>query len=203
MSFELLIDICPPGTMDKTLEHLSEMQKVASTLGNITAEAIWTTEFGEADQVISLWRLSDKTTSHDRIETSHLRPSPSIDKHIRISRRLKLEFPFDNQFVDGHFYDFRTYTLYPGMREKFLKHMQKALPVRTQYSRNVGVWTPVDGNSDQIIHIWAYRDLADRARARAGAWQEPDWRSYLDHIFPLIRQMQNALLMPVKFSAMQ
>jgi len=77
------------------------------------------------------------------------------------------------------------------------------LPVRTQYSRNVGVWTPVDGNSDQIIHIWAYRDLADRARARAGAWQEPEWHSYLDHIFPLIRQMQNALLMPVKFSAMQ
>jgi hypothetical protein len=203
MSFELLIDICPPGTMDKTLDQLSEMHKLALASGNINAEAIWTTEFGEADQVISLWRLPNKTASHDRIETTHLCPPPSTDKHIRISRRLQLEFPFDNQFAGGHFYDFRTYTLYTGMRENFLKHMKKAMPVRTRHSRNVGVWTPVDGNTDQIIHVWAYRDLADRARARAGAWQEPEWRSYLDHIFPLIRQMQNALLMPVKFSPMQ
>jgi len=203
MTFELLIDTCRPGTLDDALKSLDLEGQMADKQAREKLEAAWTTEFGEADQVISLWRLPDHEISAGQTSPAQSMGHAGTSDLVRKTRRLQLEMPFDKQFTGGHFYDYRTYTLHPGARDIFMGHMRKVLPVRTRHSRNVGVWTPLDGNRDQIIHLWAYRDLADRARARAAAWQEPAWQAYLAHIFPLVLRMQNAMLVPAPFSPMQ
>ena len=45
--------------------------------------------------------------------------------------------------------DLRTYTLVPGKQ-----------------ARNVGVWQTGMGQLDEAVHLWAYRDLGDRAAVR-------------------------------------
>ena len=76
--------------------------------------------------------------------------------------------------------------------------MKKVMPVREKHSPNLGIWTPLTGSPDRIVHLWAYRDLAHRTEARAGVAKEPEWKTYLDKIMPLLRSMTSMLLMPVK-----
>jgi hypothetical protein len=195
MQFELTIDTCAPGTEKTALEALSAGLRVPSTPGEPVLEGSWTTEFGEVGQVLSLWSVPDD---------SALRvPNELPATVIRETRRLKPEFPFDREFAGGHVYDFRVYTLRVGMRDRFLEHMRQAMPLRKQFSRNVGIWTPLTGNRDQIFHIWAYRDLAERKQVRMATSGEQEWNAYLREIFPLTLRMQNALLVPAGFSPMQ
>lgn len=194
MYFELFIDTCAPGC---TAHALDAVAARASAGDNHALEAAWSTEFGEADQVLSLWSApqgpGSRRTEHDDLPAT-------VSRDIRV---LRAEMPFDRAFTGGHVYDMRVYTLHVGMRETFMAHMREALPARMKHSRNVGVWTPLTGNRDQVIHVWAYRDLAERNAARAAAWQESSWQGYLKEIFPLTLRMRNALLVPASFSPMQ
>jgi len=197
--FELWTDTCAPGTTDAAVDALAAD---ASATGAMRLEAVWNTEFGETDQVLSLWSAPVTTTATSTAGAV----APVIAPGASFSREklgLHLELPFDRNFAGGHFYDLRMYTLRPGARDAFMSHMRAALPVRKKHSRNVGVWTPLTGYPDRIFHIWAYRDLADRNRARSKAWQEPDWQQYLEQIFPLTLRMQTALLVPASLSPMQ
>jgi len=164
----------------------------------------WTTEFGAVDQVVSLWRATvpfEPASHDDRLFSPPLDCPERLDH--RVSELLTCVFP-GLERAEGHaFYDFRRYTLRPGTRGQFLEFMAAALPVRRQHSHNVGVWVPVTGNPDQIIHVWAYRDLAHRNQARAGAWAEPAWQEYLRKIEPLLLRMRTDMLAPLGFSPLR
>jgi hypothetical protein len=59
--------------------------------------------------------------------------------------------------------DHRTYELQPGRRREFLALYEKeGLPVQKKHLGNlVGFFTTEVGNVNEIVHIWAYEDLAD------------------------------------------
>lgn len=202
MKFELTIDLCQPGTMGLALSALESAAGAAGAAHGLKLEASWQTEFGAADEVVSLWSAAG-ADSADAPEAARFLSTPLTASSTRQHKPLSLEMPFDNDFKGGHIYDFRHYRLKQGARETFLQHMGQALPVRKRHSRNVGVWTPRAGERDQVIHVWAYQDLSDRDRARRDAWQEDLWQAYLAQIFPLTERMQNALLVPAPFSPMQ
>jgi len=195
MRYVLWTLVCAPGANARGLAALEEAARGAAPWRLVAA---WNTEFGETGEILALWNLAD-----DAAADAHGPAFPATPQ-VQLERvPLEAEFPCDFDFTGGHLYDFRCYTLAPGARDAFLEHMRAALPARKRHSRNVGVWTPSAGNRDQIIHIWAYRDLAERDRARGAAWQEPAWLAYLEHIFPLTRRMRTALLVPAPFSPMQ
>ena len=202
MEFELTIDLCQPGTIELTLGALEAFAETARATQGLYLEASWQTDFGATDEIVSLWSTRDDR-SVNAAGIARFLAAPLTASSTRQHRPLSLEMPFDNNFKGGHIYDFRQYRLKPGTLEKFLQHMSQALPVRKRHSRNVGVWTLRSGPRDQIIHVWAYKDLADRDRARREAWREDLWQVYLSRIFPLTERMQNALLTPVAFSPMQ
>ncbi len=196
MRFELWTDTCAPGTVPAAVAALGAGAAAAAPK---RLEALWNTEFGETDQVISLWSIADESGAPAGVD-------PALPAGLAITRQIRpmqLELPYDREFTGGHIYDFRFYTLRPGARDAFMAEMRAVLPVRKRHSSNVGVWTPLAGNPDQVLHIWAYRDLADRNRARAAAWAEPAWQRYLQAVFPLLVRMQTALLVPAPASPMQ
>ena len=61
-------------------------------------------------------------------------------------------------------FDHPTYEQQPGRRRDFLALYEKeGLPVQKKHRGNLGgFFTTEIGKVDEIVHIWAYVDLADR-----------------------------------------
>ncbi len=98
--------------------------------------------------------------------------------------------------------DHRTYTLHPGKLKSFLEvYGSKGYPIQTKYLGEPWGWfTSMDiGELNQVVHMWAYEDLADRAKRRAALQADPAWGEYLAAATPLIQHMVNKILSPAPF----
>jgi len=100
-------------------------------------------------------------------------------------------------------YEQRTYTLHPGKVPEYLQHMKAVLAVREKYSKLVGFWSTEIGELNQVVHIWAYDDLAHRAEVRAAVAKEPEWQAFLGKIHPLLLRMESKILTPADFSPLR
>jgi NIPSNAP protein len=69
--------------------------------------------------------------------------------------------------------DHRAYERQPGRLREFLALYEKeGLPVQKKHLGNlVGFFTTEVGNVNEIVHIWAYEDLADRTPGGAPQWR--------------------------------
>jgi hypothetical protein len=56
---------------------------------------------------------------------------------------------------------------------------------------------------NEVVHLWVYRDLNDRAAARAKMASEPEWQSFLAKSTPLLATMQAVVLIPAAFSPLR
>lgn len=66
-------------------------------------------------------------------------------------------------------YDHRTYTLKPlKMGKRLTLYEECALPVQQKYLGNlIGFFQSETGELNQVVHLWGFTDLNDRARHRA------------------------------------
>src|SRR2546429_588176 len=127
-------------------------------------------------------------------------------------------------------YELRTYTLQPGKQPEYLKLNAEVgrkirgdkygkfeagklggwltlakgvLRSREKYSRNVCYWQTEAGQLNEAVHLWVYKDLNERAAARAKALGDPDWQAFLGKALPLLMSMQSAVLIPTTVSPMK
>jgi len=56
---------------------------------------------------------------------------------------------------------------------------------------------------NEVVHMWVYRDLNDRAAARAKMAPEPEWQAFLGKSTSLLANMQAIVLNPAPFSPMR
>ncbi len=93
--------------------------------------------------------------------------------------------------------DHRTYTLHPGRMKSFLEiYASHGWPLQQQYLGDcVGWYTSTDiGQLNQVVHLWRYRDLADRASRRAAMLADPAWPLYAEAVYALIQHQENKIL---------
>lgn len=72
-------------------------------------------------------------------------------------------------------YEFRTYTLKPRSLAEVEKRYAEAYEYRKKYSPLAAFWHTEVGPLNEIIHVWGYKDLAERARIRAEAAKDANW----------------------------
>lgn len=96
----------------------------------------------------------------------------------------------------------RIYSFKVGGTVEFLRiYEAQGLELQRRIlGRMVGYFTTEFGELHQIVHLWAYRGLAERSRRRAQLAQEPAWRAFQKKTAPLIVRQENRLLMPAPFS---
>lgn len=94
-------------------------------------------------------------------------------------------------------YEVRTYTLKPGSVAQWEANFAAALPSRTKHSELAGLWHTEIGPLNQVVHIWPYEDLQQRAEIRAKASQEPDWPPKGGD---LLLNMASEIFIPAAFS---
>jgi hypothetical protein len=95
----------------------------------------------------------------------------------------------------------RTYTLHPGKTQTYFSlYASEGLAVQLEYLRRpIGYYTTELGTLNQVIHMWAYDDLNDRAQRRALLKKDVRWTAYVEKILPLIQQQESKILVPAPF----
>jgi hypothetical protein len=65
------------------------------------------------------------------------------------------------------------------------------------------VWTTEIAQLNEVVHMWAFKDLNDRAAARAKLGQNADWQTFVGKSVPLLAHMQSIILLPASHSPMK
>lgn len=95
----------------------------------------------------------------------------------------------------------RIYTLQPGTTAEYLRlYEAEGMAIQTRIlGRMVGYFTTEVGPLNQVIHLWAYDDMEDRAKRRAQMAADPGWQAYVKQVRPFVNTQENKILTPAPF----
>jgi hypothetical protein len=96
----------------------------------------------------------------------------------------------------------RIYTLHPGKVAEMVRlYGEEGLPLQQRYlGKFIGYFTTETGNLNQVVFLWGYDSLDDRAARRDRLAQDPDWQRYLTKVVALLVNQENRILKPTSFS---
>ncbi len=170
----------------------------------------WTSEFGTLNQYVHLWeypsldertRLRGELAKNDEWTKGYvtqIRPLIVSQETKVLLPVLPLQPPQDR----GNVYELRWYRVQTGRVGEWLEHFKAVMPTREKYMRRAGLWQTDLGPLNEVVHMWVYRDLNERADARARLGQDPAWQKFLAASVSLLAHMQAAVLLPTPPSPM-
>ena len=211
MIYELRTYTLTPGTLPEYLKlNLEVGRKIrGDNYGRLAGS--WTSEFGTLNQYVHLWAYPDfaerdrlrgelqKNEAWTKEYVPQIRPLIMAQENKILSAVLPLKPPA----TAGHVYELRSYRAQTGKAGEWLGHFKAIMPTREKYSKNVGVWQTEMGQLNEAVHLWAYRDLNDRAATRAKVMEDPEWQAFLKKATPLLLEMRSVVLNPTPASPMQ
>lgn len=201
MIIEMRTYLLKPGTVPAFEERFAEAlpQRLQfSRLG-----AFWRSEIGTLNQVIHVWPYRD-FDERERVGEAARKTGkwpPNVQEFI-LSQESKIlqPAPFSPPLEErklGNIYEIRTYTCLPRTIPIVLERWALVIGERVKLSPLAGCWHSVVGPLNQFIHVWPYRDLAERERIRAEALKSGKWPPQTREF--LMRQ-ENAIVVPAPFS---
>ena len=77
--------------------------------------------------------------------------------------------------------DHRTYTVRPGtMAKQMALYQEYVLKAQTRHlGQPLAYLITESGEVNTYIHIWVYKDAADRATKRAAMQADPEWQTFM------------------------
>ena len=96
----------------------------------------------------------------------------------------------------------RIYTLHPGKVAEMVRlYGEEGLALQERYlGKFIGYFTTETGNLNQVVFMWGFESLDDRAARRERMAQDPAWQRYLAKVTPLLLSQENRILRPTSFS---
>ncbi|MEN9783655.1 MAG: hypothetical protein RJA24_998 [Pseudomonadota bacterium] len=94
-------------------------------------------------------------------------------------------------------YEVRTYDIKPKSLGEVEKRFGEAYEFRKKLSPLAAFWHTEIGPLNQIIHVWPYKDIAERDRIRAEAVASGNWPPKIGEF---IVNMRSEIFVPFKFS---
>eukprot|EP00112_Aurelia_sp_Birch-Aquarium-sp1_P006563 Seg1721.10 transcript_id=Seg1721.10/GoldUCD/mRNA.D3Y31 product="Protein NipSnap 1" protein_id=Seg1721.10/GoldUCD/D3Y31 len=211
--YELQFHYVKPECMSDYLELVSQMLPKFDNNEKFPAKLVgsWTTQYGELDQVVHLWSykggyksVSDAkhflATDQEFLDFAKTRSTLMR----RRQNQLLHEFSFwgEPQLREpSHIYELRSYSLKAGTLIEWGNNWGLAIKIRQKDA--VGGFFSQIGELYQVHHIWAYKDLSHRKKAREIMWQEPAWGDCVANTVPLVNHMESRILVPASYSPMQ
>ena len=98
--------------------------------------------------------------------------------------------------MSGPLIDHRIYTILPRKMGQFLEVFDRlAMPVLLQtLGTPVGFYMSHVGSLNQVVHLWAYEDMADYERRCSARDTHPDFAAYLKASEGLIVAQEDRLI---------
>jgi hypothetical protein len=174
-------------------------------------EGFWYSEFGTLNQLVHLWTY-ESAAERDRLRGELARNEAWMKEYLpqvrpflvaQENKILAPAVPPTPPTDSGNVYELRWYRTHVGRAADWIEMFKAVLPAREKYMRRVGVWTTEVGPLNEVVHMWVFRDLNERAAARAKLAQDPQWQAFLAKSSALLAHMQAAILLPAPWSAMK
>ena len=185
--YEIRTYTLKPGTRDEFErlfgEALVDRVKI-SPLG-----AYWHSTFGPLHQVIHVWPYQSMDHRQEcRRKALATGKWPAKVQHLMLKRENEIvtPAPFMRELEPGTYgpiYEWRQYTTWTWKEGLFLEKVAAAIVERETHSRLIAYWRGEIGSQNRLIHVWAYKDMDERARIRSLAQKSGTWppavREYL------------------------
>lgn len=94
-------------------------------------------------------------------------------------------------------YEVRTYDLKPHTQAEVEKRFGEAYEKRKKYSEMAAFWHTEIGPLNQIVHVWPYKDLEERARIRDAAVKDGAWPPKIGEF---VANMRSDIMIPFAVS---
>jgi uncharacterized protein YbaA (DUF1428 family) len=211
MIYELRTYTLVPGKQAEYLKLSGDVGRKARGDRFGTLVGHWFTEFGTLNQVVHLWAYPD-LNERDRLRgelaknqdwTSGYLPQIRGMLVAQENKILSAQLPVKPPVSEPNVYELRSYRTPVGRAGEWLAHFKAIMPVREKYSKNVGLWQTEMGQLNEVVHLWAYHDLNDRAAVRAKVMQDPEWQGFLGKATPILMEMKSIVLNPSPHSPMK
>ncbi|MGH7906660.1 MAG: NIPSNAP family protein [Candidatus Binataceae bacterium] len=163
-------------------------------------------EVGALNQIIHLWPY-DSLAHREQVRAAASKAEgwpPDIAEFIvEMNSQILVPAPFSPPLEErelGGLYEIRSYTYRNGAIPTVIKRWGEKIEGRAKLSPLVGCWYSEIGALNKWVHIWAYRDFAERVRVRKEAVEQKIWPPGTAEL--LVRQ-ENMLAIPAPFSPLR
>jgi len=168
--------------------------------------AFFHTEVGPLNRIIHCWpyeNLGERT----RLRGDAMKlPSwpPKIQEFLEeMESKIVIPAPFSPKLEErrlGNLYEIRTYTMLPGAAPTVIEKWAERIEGRTKLSPLAFCGHTEIGGLNQWIHVWAYKDAAERFRIRdearaTGAWPPATRGQFV--------KQENMFVIPAEFSPLR
>lgn len=179
MIIEMRSYLLKPGTVAAFEQRFAE--GLTARLQFSRLGGLWHSEVGTLNQVVHVWPY-ESFEERERIgqearKTGKWPPNTHefiILQENKILQPAAFSPPLEERKL-GNLYEIRTYTYRPGTMPTVLERFGNVMPARVKVSPLAGAWYSAIGSLNQFIHVWAYRDAAERDRLREEARKVKGW----------------------------
>ncbi len=194
-----------PGSIPSFMERFSQALPIRERFSKLGA--MWHTEVGPLNQVIHVWPYDslDQRTQV-RADAAKAEGWPPNTREFMVSQQAEifLPAPFSPPIEPrtlGNIYEIRMYTYAAGSIPTVIERWAEKIGERAKLSPLVGAWYSELGALNKWVHIWAYKDAAERQRIRAEAVSKGIWPPGSPP-GALLKQ-ENMLVIPAAFSPLK
>lgn len=167
---------------------------------------LWHTEVGALNQVIHVWPY-ESLAQRESVRAAAAKVEnwpPDIQEFLVDAKsEIFVPAPFSPAIEPrqlGSLYELRRYTFAPGTLPTVIQRWGEKIEARIKMSPLVGCWYSEIAPLNQWIHIWAYRDYAERERIRADSVKQGVWPPNTPG---MLLRMENLLMTPADFSPLR
>jgi NIPSNAP len=206
MIFEMRTYLLKPGTPLQAEQAFGERIEARSKLSRIAG--FWRTEVGTLNQIIHIWPYKD-VNERDQIRAEAVKsgvwPPKIADFVLDMESKILHPAPFSPAFEPGehgNIYEFRTYTYGPGAIPKVIEAWTPRIKARSAVSPLIFAGFTDIGALNQWVHVWAYKNMADREARRAQAMKPGVWPPPRHESVTLLKQ-ENKFAVPASWSPLR
>ncbi len=167
--------------------------------------AFWHTEVGPLNEITHVWTYDNfeqrLAIRAEAVKTGVWPPKIGefvVSMHSEVFIPAPFSPPLEPREI-GPLFEIRSYTLAPGGIPGMIERWTTKIGERVKLSPLVGAWYSEFGALNKWVHIWAYKDAAERQRIRSDAIARGIWPPGGGAPGAMLKQ-ENKLVMPASFS---
>jgi len=202
MIIEMRTYTLQPGTLAEVEKRFGESLPARQKHSRLAA--FWHSEVGQLNQIIHVWAYDSfdhRASVRAAAQKEEGWPPPIREFVVAQQSEVFHPAPFSPPLEPreiGPLFEIRQYTLTPGSIPGLIQRWSEKIEGRQKFSPLVaGMYTEF-GALNKWVHIWAYKDLNDRARVRVEAAASGQWPARNPP--GVVVKQENALVMPSSFS---
>ena len=195
-----------PGSVPEVEKRFAEALPAREKLSKLAA--FWHTEVGKLNEITHVWTY-DSFEQRMAIRTEAIKtgvwPPKTGEFILTMQSEAFLPAPFSPPLEPrdvGPLFEIRSYTLAPGGIPGIMERWSTKIDERIKLSPLVGAWYSEFGGLNKWVHIWAYKDPAERQRIRTEAIARGIWPPGGGAPGGMLTQ-ENKLVMPASFSPLR